>query len=211
MMRVVAFVLAVAISFGSTAADENPASMPAIVILGDSLSAAYGMQLHESWPSLLQSRLEEHGYAHRVFNSSITGDTTQGGRTRLPRLLDKHNPDVVVIELGGNDGLRGLPLEVTRDNLAWMVRAAQEQGARVVLAEMRIPPNYGAAYTEQFTAAYGELASETGAVLLPFVLEEIALAEGMMQADGIHPAAAAQPLIMEKFWGAILPLLGDPG
>jgi acyl-CoA thioesterase-1 len=179
----------------------------AILVLGDSLSAAYGMEIGESWPSLLQQRLEQHGYAYRVFNSSITGETTQGGLTRLPRLLERHQPDIVIIELGGNDGLRGLPLEVTRANLAAMIEHSQAAGARVVLAEMRIPPNYGRSYTEKFNGNYAELSERYGVVLLPFVLEEIALQPGMMQADGIHPTVEAQPVILDRVWGVLEPLL----
>lgn len=179
----------------------------AILVLGDSLSAAYGMEIGESWPSLLQQRLDQHGYAYRVFNSSITGETTQGGLTRLPRLLDRHQPAIVIIELGGNDGLRGLPLEVTRANLAAMIEQSQAAGARVVLAEMRIPPNYGRSYTEKFNGNYAELADRYGVVLLPFVLDEIALEPGMMQADGIHPTVAAQPVILDRVWASLEPLL----
>mgnify|MGYP001822101923 CR=1 FL=1 len=171
-----------------------------IIILGDSLSAAYGMEVTESWPNLLQQRLNENGHAYRVFNSSIAGDTTQGGLTRLPRLLEKQRPAIVIIELGGNDGLRGLPLQVTRDNLAAMISQSQAAGAEVILAEMRIPPNYGRTYTEKFNALYGELAAQSGARLLPFLLQDIALEPGMMQADGIHPTAAAQPLIQSAVW-----------
>jgi acyl-CoA thioesterase-1 len=179
----------------------------AIVILGDSLSAAYNMEVAESWPSLLQDRLERDGYGYRVFNSSIAGDTTQGGLARLPRLLERERPAVVVIELGGNDGLRGIQLDVTRSNLAQMIELSQAAGARVILAEMRIPPNYGATYTERFHALYGELADETGATLLPFLLEEIALEPGMMMDDGIHPTVEAQPLILDAVWVELEPLL----
>jgi acyl-CoA thioesterase-1 len=179
----------------------------AIIILGDSLSAAYGMEISESWPSLLQQRLHENGHSYRVFNSSIAGDTTQGGLTRLPRLLESHNPAVVIIELGGNDGLRGLPLEVTRSNLSSMIEKSQAVGASVVLAEMRIPPNYGRTYTQKFNGAYSSLAEQYGAILLPFILQDIALEPGMMQADGIHPTAAAQPVILEQVWAVLEPAL----
>lgn len=175
--------------------------------MGDSLSAAYGMEQGEAWPSLLQQRLDQHGHPYRVFNSSVTGETTQGGLSRLPRLLEKQQPAIVILELGGNDGLRGLPLEVTRDNLAAMIEQSQAAGARVVLAEMRIPPNYGRSYTEKFNGAYSELAERYEVVLLPFVLQEIALEPGMMQADGIHPTAAAQPIILDQVWSALEPLL----
>jgi len=180
------------------------------VILGDSLSAAYGMELDESWPRLLQQRLDENGHAYRVFNSSITGETTQGGLTRLPRLLEQHQPAIVIVELGGNDGLRGLPLEVTRENLSRIIERSLAAGARVVLAEMRIPPNYGRTYTEKFNGTYTELAARYDVVLLPFLLQEIALEPDLMQADGIHPTATAQPLIMEQVWSALEPILDDP-
>lgn len=187
---------------GNTAADCG-----SILILGDSLSAAYGMEIGESWPSLLQRRLEENGHAYRVFNSSITGDTTQGGLTRLPRLLERHRPAVVILELGGNDGLRGLPLEVTRDNLASMIEQSRAAGARVLLAEMRIPPNYGRSYAEKFNSTYADLSAEHDIVLLPFLLQDIALEPGLMMDDGIHPTAAAQPVILDQVWAALAPLL----
>lgn len=183
---------------------------PAVVILGDSLSAAYGMETSQSWPSLLQQRLIENGYVHRVFNSSITGETTQGGVARLPRLLDKNQPDVVILELGGNDGLRGLPIEVTGKNLSSMIELSQSAGASVILSEMRIPPNYGRTYTEKFNALYTTLATQYGIRLMPFLLNDIALEPGLMLADGIHPSAAAQPLILDKVWIELEPLLGSP-
>jgi len=182
-----------------------------IIILGDSLSAAYGMELNESWPSLLQQRLDQNGHAYRVFNSSITGETTQGGLTRLPGLLQKHDPEIVIVELGGNDGLRGLPLEVTRSNLSSMIEQSQAAGARVILAEMRIPPNYGRTYTEKFNGTYAELASRFDVEFLPFLLQDIALEPGMMQEDGIHPTAAAQPIILEQVWSVLQPLLAASG
>ncbi len=182
---------------------------PSIIILGDSLSAAYGMEISQSWPSLLQQRLIENGYAHRVFNSSIAGDTTQGGATRLPRLLDRSRPDVVILELGGNDGLRGLPIEVTGKNLSSMIEQSQSAGASVILSEMRIPPNYGRTYTEKFNTLYSTLAERYGVTLLPFLLADIALEPGLMMADGIHPTAKAQPLILEKVWRYLEPLLKE--
>ena len=179
----------------------------AIVILGDSLSAAYGMEVQESWPSLLQQRLEKDGYAYRVFNSSIAGDTTQGGLARLPRLLERQRPAIVIIELGGNDGLRGLPIGVTRANLSQMIDLSREAGAAVILSEIRIPPNYGPAYTERFTAVFHELAGQEGVALLPFLLEDIALEPGMMLPDGIHPTAEAQPVILDEVWAVLEPFL----
>jgi acyl-CoA thioesterase-1 len=180
---------------------------PVIVILGDSLSAAYGMEISQSWPSLLQERLIQNGYTYRVFNSSIAGDTTQGGLARLPRLLGRHTPELVILELGGNDGLRGLPIEVTRGNLSLMIEQSQSAGAAVILAEMRIPPNYGLSYTEKFNAMYTVLAGEYGISLLPFLLQDIALEDGLMQADVIHPTALAQPLIVDQVWQVLQPLL----
>ena len=180
---------------------------PSILVLGDSISAAYNMEISQSWPSLLQNRLEQDGYSYRVFNSSITGETTQGGLARLPRLLKKHQPDIVLIELGGNDGLRGFPIEVTQSNLATMIDLSLQNGARVILAEMKIPPNYGATYTQKFNQTYVDLQQKFDVTLLPFILQDIALEPGMMQADGIHPSIAAQPIIMDKVWlvlGALL-------
>jgi acyl-CoA thioesterase-1 len=191
-------------------ADDGGEGAEAIVILGDSLSAAYGMRTDEAWPSLLQQRLIEHGHAHRVFNSSITGETTQGGLTRLPRLLQRHQPDIVIVELGGNDGLRGLPIEVTRDNLAGMIEQSQAIGAAVVLAEMRIPPNYGRTYTEKFNETYRLMQNEYGVALMPFLLQDIALEPGLMLPDGIHPTAAAQPIILDIVWKTLEPLLKGP-
>jgi len=187
---------------GLNAADERT-----IVILGDSLSAAYGMEVSESWPSLLQRRLDENGHEYRVFNSSIAGDTTQGGAARLPRLLEKQNPAIVLIELGGNDGLRGLPIEVTRGNLASMIEQSRAAGAEVIISEIRIPPNYGRSYTEKFTGMFHELAAEYSITLLPFLLEDVALEPGMMLPDGIHPSAKAQPVILDVVWASLEPLL----
>lgn len=215
-MRLISFLLFVSLSVcaaaapGGVPAKTAAAKKPVILVLGDSLSAAYGMEISQSWPSLLQVRLQQNGHAYRVFNSSITGDTTQGGLARLPRLLKNHQPDIVILELGGNDGLRGLPVDVTRANLASMIEKSEATGASVILAEMRIPPNYGLTYTEQFNANYTLLAEQYDITLLPFVLQDIALKDGLMQADGIHPTAEAQPVIMEQVWPYLLPLL-PPG
>jgi len=165
------------------------------------------MEINQSWPSLLQERLKENGYAYRVFNSSITGDTTQGGLARLPRLLGKHEPGIVILELGGNDGLRGLPIEVTDQNLSSMIEQSQSAGATVILAEMRIPPNYGRTYTEKFNSMYTTLTAQYDISMLPFLLQDIALEPGLMQADGIHPTARAQPVILEKVWSILQPFL----
>jgi len=180
---------------------------PVILVLGDSLSAAYNMELDQAWPSLLQDRLTEDGYAYRVFNSSIVGDTTQSGLTRLPRLLSDYQPTVVIIELGGNDGLRGLPLGVTRSNLESMIDQSLAIGASVVLAGIHIPPNYGKTYTERFSKMYQELAVEYDVQFIPFLLEGIALDPSLMLEDGIHPTSAAQPLIVDTVLRALDPVL----
>lgn len=180
---------------------------PVILVLGDSLSAGYGMDRDQSWVALLETRLKRDGHDYRVFNSSISGDTTQGGLTRLPGLLERLQPRFVIIELGGNDGLRGLSPAVTRENIARMVRQSQAGGARVLLAGIRLPPNYGAAYIEQFESIYPDLASEYGALLVPFIMEGVVFEPGMMQDDGIHPSAAAQPVLLENVWGVLAPEL----
>ncbi len=182
---------------------------PVVLVVGDSLSAAYNMDLDASWPRLLEQRLADRGRPHRVVNASITGDTTQGGLTRLPRLLERHSPDWVIIELGGNDGLRGLSLDVTRSNLETMVRLSQASGARVLLTGILLPPNYGQSYTEQFEALYGELAARYDTLLVPFFMERVALVDGMMQADGIHPNASAQPVLLDNVWTVLWPAIDN--
>ena len=194
---------------------EGPAADPAkgagfdhvLLVLGDSLSAAYGMERSESWPSLLQERLTEHGHRYRVFNSSIVGDTTESGLSRLPRLLDQLRPSIVLIELGGNDGLRGLPLEVTRSNLASMIDQSQAAGAQVILAGIQLPPNYGKTYIEGFSNMYPSLAQQSGTAFIPFLLEGVALNPSLMMEDGIHPTAAAQPLVLDTVWQVVQGLL----
>lgn len=169
-------------------------------MIGDSLSAAYRMETSEAWPALLEARLLEQGYDHRVVNASISGDTTQGGRSRLARALDRFSPQIVVIELGGNDGLRGVAIETTRDNLAWMIETSQVSGAKVILAGMQIPPNYGETYTRQFRDLYPALASQYDTGLIPFFLEGIALRDDLMQEDGIHPNTDAQTHLLDNVW-----------
>lgn len=176
-------------------------------MLGDSLSAAYGMRLDQGWVALLQGRLKAEGYGHRVVNASSSGETTGGALARLPRALERHRPSVVIIELGGNDGLRGLPLAEVRSNFESLIRLAREGGARVLLIGMHIPPNYGPAYTRDFHALYGELARRHRLRLVPFFLEGIALDDGLMLEDGLHPNAAAQPKLLELVWPQLEPLL----
>ena len=165
------------------------------------------MKTAQSWPALLQQGLIENNFTHHVFNSSIAGDTTQGGLSRLPRLLDKHHPVLLIIELGGNDGLRGIPIEVTRANLSAMIESSQAAGTTVLLAEMRIPPNYGMAYTEQFNRTYGLLKEKYDVLLIPFLMEKVALEPSLMQADGIHPNAEAQAVLLGTIWTVLEPVL----
>lgn len=179
-----------------------------MLVLGDSLSAGYGLSRSESWPFLLQQRITESGRPHRVVNASISGDTTRGGVARLPRALKIHQPALVVIELGGNDGLRGIPPEEIRRNLEELVRLSRDSGAAVLLTGMLIPPNYGPQYTQEFLDAFRRVSADMDVPLTPFVLEDIALEPDMMQDDGIHPTALAQPLIVDKLWPWIEPLLG---
>ncbi len=195
------------LAIGEADNDTDGGADATIMILGDSLSAAYGMEMSQAWPALLQVRLIEHGHAYRVFNSSIAGDTTQGGLTRLPRLLKSHRPRVVIIELGGNDGLRGLSLHVTRSNMESMIVLSQSAGAAVILAGIRIPPNYGPQYIHQFDAIYTSLAEQYGVSLIPFFMEDVALEPELMQADGIHPNADGQPLLLQSVWEFLAPFL----
>jgi acyl-CoA thioesterase I len=190
------------------AAPPAMAAQPVVLIVGDSLSAGYGLAMHENWPSLLQDRLAASGYPHRVVNASISGDTTSGGLARLPGALERNAPSVVLIGLGGNDGLRAIPIAEIRRNLSRMIQLSEHAGARVLLAGVHIPPNYGPAYTQAFHNIYHELAEEYGVGLVPFILDGVALDPELMQDDGIHPTAAAQPVIIENVWPALEPLLG---
>ena len=186
------------------------ASQNTLLVLGDSLSAAYGVPTESAWVQLLKDRLSEHNPVWQVVNASISGETTDGGLRRLPRLLEKHNPDVVVIELGGNDGLRGFPPEVIEDNLAAMVDQVQDAGATPFLVGMKMPPNYGERYNRAFSQVYQSVSDRYGAVLVPFFLEGIYNRDGMMQGDGIHPTEQAQPLLLDNIWPRLQPLLsGD--
>ena len=181
--------------------------VPSILVVGDSLSAGYGIEMRDSWVTLLQQRLIKQGYPHRVVNASISGDTTSGGRARLPAALTRHRPQIVILELGGNDGLRGLGLAATRANLAAMITAAQGAEAQVLLVGIHLPPNYGPEFTRKFHAIYHDLASAHKTALVPFLLEGVALTPGLMQADGIHPRAAAQPRLLDNVWPSLEVLL----
>jgi acyl-CoA thioesterase-1 len=178
-----------------------------VLVVGDSISAALGLDTRQGWVSLLQNRLQEGGFAHRVVNASISGDTSAGGLARLPALLSQHQPQLVIIELGGNDGLRGQPPAQLQQNLARMVDAATASGAKVLLLGMRLPPNYGQRYTQAFAQVFSDVAADKQVPLVPFLLEGVGGVPGMMQADGIHPAVAAQPQMLENVWPTLEPLL----
>ena len=183
------------------------APQPTILVFGDSISAAYGMRVEEGWVSLLQKKLASQGYGYRVVNASVSGETTAGGLARLPRALDRHRPAILILELGSNDALRGLPLSDVRANLDSMIRRSQATGARVVLAGMRMPPNYGPRYSQEFQGMYADLSRQHELPLIPFVLEGVALDQSLMQADGMHPNARAQPMLLNKIWPQLEPLL----
>jgi acyl-CoA thioesterase-1 len=192
--------------------DARAAASPAVIlIVGDSLSAEYGLPRGSGWVALLEQRLARQKIAARVVNASISGDTTSGGRSRLPALLAQHKPTHVILELGGNDALRGLPLAMTQDNLGVMARSAKAAGARVLIAGMQTPPNYGRQYGEQFAALFATVAKNEGAALVPFFLKGVAdiedSVEKMFQPDRIHPNAGAQPVMLDNVWPVLAPLL----
>lgn len=178
-----------------------------VLVFGDSLSAGYGIRTADAWPSLVGERMRTVNADYALVNASISGETTAGGRARLPAALEQHHPRVVIIALGGNDGLRGLSLNAMRDNLRAMIEAAVGAGARVLLVGMEMPPNYGPDYTRKFHAVYAELARDTKVALVPFLLDGFADKRDLFQADGIHPTAAAQPRIADNVWPALKPLL----
>lgn len=177
------------------------------MVLGDSLSTSYGFERERGWVSLLAQRLERTHPGYRVVNASISGETTSGARARLPEALERHRPDVVIVELGGNDGLRGIPLAETRRHLDAILEMLRERDITVLLAGMQLPPNYGPRYTEVFANMYRELAADTGVALVPFLLEGVATDAALMQSDGIHPRARAQPRILANVWPHLEPLL----
>lgn len=186
------------------------AEAPVILVVGDSLSAEYGLKAGDGWVALLQARLAQQKKPHRVVNASISGDTTAGGRSRLPAALRTHKPAIVVIELGGNDALRGLPLSSTRDNLLTMAKAAQAAGAKVIVVGMQVPPNYGASYGREFEGLFADVAKQARAALVPFLLKGVAdRADAMdwFQPDRIHPLAKAHPAMLDNVWPALKPLL----
>jgi acyl-CoA thioesterase-1 len=203
MRRIAAFLLLVlnVPTFGTEA--------PTVLVFGDSLSAGYGIEVDQSWATLLQDRLKEQGYEHRVVNASISGDTTEGGAARIAQAIESFSPALIILELGGNDGLRGIPPSRMRDNLRTIIETSTESGAAVVLLGIRIPPNYGQRYIEEFDDVFRQLATELEVPWIEFFMEGIALNEELMQSDGIHPNAIAQPLLLDNAWPSIHTALSD--
>jgi acyl-CoA thioesterase I len=194
----------------AAAAAASPEHPPVILVFGDSLSAGYGIRVESGWVSLLAQKLAQQGYGFQVVNASVSGETTAGGLARLPRALQLHHPRIVILELGANDGLRGLPLERAQANLARMITLSRAQGAGVLLLGMLMPPNYGERYTDAFRAMYRDLASSYQVPLAPFLLDRVALHPDLMQADGLHPNELGQPLLLENIWPKLAPLLQAP-
>ncbi len=178
-----------------------------VLIVGDSISAAFGLDTRVGWVSLLEQRMKQEGFTDKVVNASITGDTSAGGQARLPALLAEHKPELVILELGGNDGLRGQQPTQLQQNLATMIDRSRQAGAKVLLLGMQIPPNYGPRYTNAFKAVYTTLADEKKVPLVPFFLEGVGGVPELMQADGLHPAAAGQNRLLENVWPTLKPLL----
>jgi acyl-CoA thioesterase-1 len=186
---------------------QTPIEAKTILVIGDSISAGYGIQRNQGWVALLDARVAVLQPPHKVINASISGDTTGGALARLPRALEIHKPDIVVIELGGNDALRGYPVERIESNLDAMAALAKSAGAAVVVLGMEIPPNYGARYTQAFHAIYADVAKRAGAAWVPFLLDGVATDDALMQADGIHPTAAAQARLLDNVWPTLKTLL----
>jgi acyl-CoA thioesterase-1 len=201
------FVLAV---LWSAAVSTARADAPVILVFGDSISAGYGLpRVEQGWVALLQAKLKQQGYGYDVVNASVSGETTEGGLARLPRALSLHHPQLVILELGGNDGLRALPIADMRSDLNRMIELSTAAGAKVLLLGMRIPPNYGPTYTEQFSQVFADLAQARHVPEVPFLLDGIALNADLMQADGIHPNEEGQPRLLDNVWPALAPLLKE--
>ena len=183
------------------------ASDRTILVFGDSLSAAYGIRPEQGWVALLTQRLQAQGYGYEVVNASVSGETSGGGLQRLPRALQIHQPGVVVLELGANDGLRGLPIAATKENITKMVQLTQAAGSHVLLVGIRIPPNYGPRYANEFADMYPGIAKQYHLPLVPFLLEKVALDPTLMQEDGLHPNARGEPPVLDTLWQGLEPLL----
>jgi acyl-CoA thioesterase-1 len=180
---------------------------PVILVVGDSLSASYGIEVQQGWVALMEQRLKSQGYGYRVVNASVSGETSTGARARLPRLLELHRPALMILEIGANDGLRGMPLVQTRDNLKFMLDLAANRKTQTILVGMQIPPNYGPKYADGFYALFADQAKSRKLPYVPFFLEGVALDMSLMQADGLHPTAAAQPRLLDNVWTALKPVL----
>ena len=198
---------ALSITFWVIALQDAAAADRTILVFGDSLSAAYGLKPEQGWVALLNKRLRTEGYGYNVVNASVSGETTSGGLQRLPRALDLNKPQILVLELGANDALRGLPLGNAKDNLSKMVELGEKADARVLLVGMRIPPNYGPKYTADFVRMYTDLSAQYRAPLVPFLLQSVALDGSKMQDDGLHPNALGEPAVLDTLWPQLVPLL----
>ena len=199
--------LAVGVAVASLCTTLADAAGQTIVVVGDSLSSAYGLRAEQSWVAMLQDRLTAEGYVYEIVNASVPGDTSSGGLARLPALLGAHRPAIVIIELGGNDGLRGQAVENLRENLRAMIELTRESGATPILTGIQIPPNYGPAYTEALANTYPELSRQLGVPLVGFLMEDVALNEELMQSDGIHQNARGNAVMMENVWMVLVELL----
>jgi acyl-CoA thioesterase-1 len=197
MRRVIAFLLLLVSSY------SGGTEVPTVRVFGDSLSAGFGIDVDQSWASLLQTRLQEQGYEHRVVNASISGDTTESGAARIGKAIDTFAPQLIILELGGNDGLRGIPPATMRKNLQKIIETGTASGAAVVLLGIRIPPNYGQRYIEEFERVFREVATDLDVPWIEFFMEGVALNDELMQDDGIHPNAAAQPILLDNAWPII--------
>jgi acyl-CoA thioesterase I len=207
MSRFMGILLALLVAFATPLARAAGEQQPAILVFGDSVSAGYGIRVEQGWVNLLGRKISQLGYGFRVVNASVSGETTAGGLARLPHALDVQQPRILVLELGGNDGLRSLPLDSTQANLEQMIKLARARGITVLLVGMRMPPNYGERYTSGFEKMYASLAQQYKLSLVPFLLEKTALNPTLMQADGIHPTEEGQPLLLDTVWPKLLPLL----
>ncbi len=189
----------------------NAANAPAVLVFGDSLSAGFGIDVDQSWAALLQSRLQSQGYEHRVVNASISGDTTEGGAARIEQAIAAFSPSLVILELGGNDGLRGIPPDRMRANLDKIITVSHSSGAAVVMLGIRIPTNYGPRYREAFENVFRQLAAKHDIAWIEFFMEGVVLNEELMQDDGVHPNAAGQPVLLDSAWPMISEALGAIG
>ena len=197
MRRFLAFLLLL------TCAQSHATETPTVLVFGDSLSTGYGIDVDQSWATLLQARLADQGYEHQVINASISGDTTESGAARIAQAITSFGPSLVILELGANDGLRGIPLDRMRENLQKIITTSRDSGAAVVLLGIRLPPNYGQRYIEDFDKVFRELASELDIPWIEFFMEGVALDDELLQSDGMHPNAAGQPILLENAWPII--------